>query len=195
MFTIGTRRRAGNAGRRRRQASTIPRIAQLIERVPPSRTLAVPRTRVLRDLATLPPDDRRTGRRDRAARRTVDAPGQFCLMLEDVQDPGNVGSMIRTAAAAGVDQVVLSPHCAFAWSPKALRAGQGAHFLTTLVEDVDLDAWIDAFRAAGGRLVATVVDRAPILYATDLRGRVAIGDRRRRRQDCRKRCWPWRTGA
>jgi TrmH family RNA methyltransferase len=55
-----------------------------------------------------------------------------------------------------------------------LRAGQGAHFLTTLVEDADLDAWLAAFRAAGGRLVATVVADAPSLYATDLRGRVAL---------------------
>src|SRR5207249_5429846 len=52
----------------------------------------------------------------------------FCLLLEDVQDPGNVGSMLRSAAAAGVAQVFLSPGCAFAWSPKVLRAGQGAHF-------------------------------------------------------------------
>jgi TrmH family RNA methyltransferase len=82
--------------------------------------------------------------------------------------------MIRTAAAAGVDQVVLSPHCAFAWSPKALRAGQGAHFLTALVEDADLAQWSARFRAAGGRVVAAVVTRAPSLHRADLRGRVAI---------------------
>ena len=65
-------------------------------------------------------------------------PAGFHLLLDDLQDPGNVGTMLRTAAAAGVEQVLLSKHCAFAWSPKALRAGQGAHFLTTIVEDVDL---------------------------------------------------------
>ena len=66
------------------------------------------------------------------------APADFCLLLEDVQDPGNVGSMLRSAAAAGVAQVLLSKHCAFAWSPKVLRAGQGAHFHLDIYEDVDL---------------------------------------------------------
>ena len=65
----------------------------------------------------------------------------FCLLVDDVQDPGNVGSMLRSAAAAGVAQVLLSKHCAFAWSPKVLRAGQGAHFCVDIHEDVDLPAW------------------------------------------------------
>ena len=98
----------------------------------------------------------------------------FTLLLEDVQDPGNVGSIVRTAAAAGVDQVLLSKTCAFAWSPKVLRAGQGAHFLTRVVEDVDLVAWATSFRAARGRVFATVVDGAPSLYDADFRGRIAL---------------------
>src|SRR4029453_11389543 len=40
----------------------------------------------------------------------------FCLLVDDVQDPGNVGSMLRTAAAAGAAHVLLSKHSAFAWS-------------------------------------------------------------------------------
>ncbi|MET0441218.1 MAG: RNA methyltransferase, partial [Casimicrobiaceae bacterium] len=79
---------------------------------------------------------------------------RFTLLLEDLQDPGNVGTVLRTSAAAGVDQVLLSKHCAFAWSPKVLRAAQGAHFLTTVAEDTDLTAWATQFRAAGGRVVA-----------------------------------------
>jgi TrmH family RNA methyltransferase len=90
------------------------------------------------------------------------------LLLEDVQDPGNVGSIVRTAAAAGVDQVLLSKTCAFAWSPKVLRAGQGAHFLTRIVEDVELVDWSARFRAVGGTLAALVVDRGVPLYDADL---------------------------
>lgn len=149
-----------------------PEIAHLIARQPPSRTLAVPRA-LFCEIATLPPDVGALAVVV-APRPAQAAPGNFCLLLEDVQDPGNVGSMIRTAAAAGVDQVVLSRHCAFAWSPKALRAGQGAHFLTTLLEDTDVQAWVAAFRATGGRVAATVVDGAAPVYAADLRGRVAI---------------------
>ncbi len=149
-----------------------PAIAPLMARMPPSRIVAIPRT-VFSDLATLPPDIGALAVVT-APHAEPSGPGEFCLILEDVQDPGNVGSMIRTAAAAGVDQVVLSPHCAFAWSPKALRAGQGAHFLTMLVENTDLDPWLATFRAAGGTLVATVVDDAPSLYESDLRGRLAL---------------------
>ncbi len=100
-------------------------------------------------------------------------PADFHLLLEDVQDPGNVGAILRTAAAAGVEQVLLSKHCAFAWSPKVLRAGQGAHFLTTIVEDVDLVGWARAFRESG-HVIATVAAGGEDLYATAMPARVAI---------------------
>lgn len=149
-----------------------PEIAALIARVPPSRVLAVSKS-MFTEIATMPPE---VGALAVVASPhvTAAAPGTFCLLLEDLQDPGNVGTILRSAAAAGVDQVVLSRKCAFAWSPKALRAGQGAHFLTTIVEDADLPAWSRDFRALGGRVVATVVRDGRSLYASDLAGRVAI---------------------
>lgn len=149
-----------------------PDVAALIARVPAARTIAVT-PGLFAAIATSPPD---VGVLAVVAtpRPALPAPADFCLLLEDLQDPGNVGSIIRTAAAAGVEQVLLSRHCAFAWSPKVLRAGQGAHFLTTLVEDVDLAAWSAAFRAAGGRIVAAVVAGATPLHGADLRGRLAI---------------------
>jgi len=60
------------------------------------------------------------------------------LLLEDIQDPGNMGALLRTAAAAGVRQVWLSRGCAEAWSPKALRGGQGAQFRLQIREGEDL---------------------------------------------------------
>jgi RNA methyltransferase, TrmH family len=150
----------------------IDEIAALVQRVPPARAIVVARS-LFADVSTLPPE---IGVLAVVATPGASAspPGRFCLLLEDVQDPGNVGSMIRTAAAAGVDQVVLSPRCAFAWSPKALRAGQGAHFLTTLVEHREPGQWADEFRRAGGRVVATVVGAGTPVHAASLRGRVAI---------------------
>ena len=72
----------------------------------------------------------------------------FVLALDEVQDPGNVGTLIRTAAAAGVAQVWLSPGCAFAWSVKTLRAAQGAHFHTQVLEGVDLPVALAAFNGS-----------------------------------------------
>jgi TrmH family RNA methyltransferase len=52
----------------------------------------------------------------------------FLLILDGLRDPGNLGTVLRTAAAAGVQAVLLAPGCADAWSPKVLRAAMGAHF-------------------------------------------------------------------
>jgi TrmH family RNA methyltransferase len=150
---------------------TDPRFRALAARVPERDVIAVPAA-IFCEVSTLPaavgalavvttPDP------------ALPPPSRFHLLLEDVQDPGNVGAMLRTAAAAGVEQVLLSKHCAFAWSPKVLRAAQGAHFLTTIVEDVDLVAWTRAFRRSG-RVFATVASGGADLYATGFPPRVAV---------------------
>jgi TrmH family RNA methyltransferase len=56
------------------------------------------------------------------------------LILDDIRDPGNLGTILRTAAAAGVDAALLSPGCVDAYNPKALRAGMGAHFRLAVSE-------------------------------------------------------------
>jgi TrmH family RNA methyltransferase len=60
------------------------------------------------------------------------------VVLDRVQDPGNVGSILRTAAALGIRQVLALTGSAALWSPKVLRAGMGAHFSLRLVEGLDL---------------------------------------------------------
>jgi TrmH family RNA methyltransferase len=105
------------------------------------------------------------------AGRAVPADARFCLALEDLQDPGNVGTLLRSAAAAGVEHVLLSPGCAFAWSPKVLRAGQGAHFALNIAEGADLAAFLASFR---GTSVALAGESKASLYDTDLRGAIAF---------------------
>ena len=99
----------------------------------------------------------------------VDAP--LCLLLEDIQDPGNVGTLIRSAAAAGAGHVLLSATCAFAWSPKVLRAGQGAHFALNIVESADLVPFIEGYK---GISVALASRGSKSLLALDLTGPTAI---------------------
>lgn len=64
------------------------------------------------------------------------------VLLDGLQDPGNFGSILRSAAAAGIKQVYCSEGSASAWSPKVLRAGMGAHFLLEIFESVDLSTLI-----------------------------------------------------
>jgi len=56
------------------------------------------------------------------------------LILDNLRDPGNVGTMLRTAGASGVDVVLLSPGCADPYNPKTLRSGMGAHFRVPVVD-------------------------------------------------------------
>lgn len=88
----------------------------------------------------------------------------FALMLEDIQDPGNIGSMLRTAAASGVEVAYLSTSCTDAWSPKALRGGQGAQFVLPIVERADLIVELQNFQ---GYSYATAM-QGESLYAQDL---------------------------
>lgn len=67
-------------------------------------------------------------------------PAAASLVLDRVQDAGNVGSMLRSAAAFGVPQVLALTGTAGLWSPKVLRAGMGAHFALRLLEGLDEDA-------------------------------------------------------
>lgn len=102
-----------------------------------------------------------------------DAPddARLALLLEDIQDPGNVGTLLRSAAAAGADHVLLSPQCAFAWSPKVLRAAMGAHFATNIVERADLGAFLLRYR---GQSVALAGQGDRSIYELDLKRPTAI---------------------
>lgn len=95
-----------------------------------------------------------------AARDDVD-----CVLLDGVQDPGNLGSILRSAAAAGFRQILCSRDCAQAWSPRVLRAGMGAHFSLSIHEGCDLAAFLAGYR---GLSVVTRLDASDDLYATPL---------------------------
>lgn len=92
------------------------------------------------------------------------------ILLDGVQDPGNLGSLLRTAAAAGIAQALLAPECAAAWSPRALRAGQGAHFLIDIHEGQDLAAFMTSYR---GTTAVTALNGAVSLYEAEWQEPVA----------------------
>lgn len=92
------------------------------------------------------------------------------VLLDGVQDPGNVGSILRSAGAAGITQVFCSAGTAFCWSPKVLRAAMGAHFVLEIFENVDLGALIDR---SGIAVLAMSGHARRKLYEVDLRAPVA----------------------
>lgn len=92
------------------------------------------------------------------------------VLLDNLQDPGNVGSILRSAAAAGIKQVYCSSGTAFCWSPKVLRAAMGAHFVLDIFENVDLAALVSGAAVA---VLATSGYAEQRLYQLDLRRPVA----------------------
>ncbi len=97
--------------------------------------------------------------------------GGDIIVLDRVQDPGNVGAILRTAAAAGVQTLLTTPGTAACWAPKVLRAGMGGHFVLDIVENVAPEA-LQAL-AAYLPLAGTVLQGGQSLYGTDLRSPLA----------------------
>jgi TrmH family RNA methyltransferase len=95
---------------------------------------------------------------------------QASVLLDNLQDPGNLGSILRSAAAAGIRDVFCSPGTVLAWSPKVLRAGMGAHFLLTITENVDL---LQLVRDTKVPVLATSSHAQHSLYQLDLKQAVA----------------------
>jgi len=93
-----------------------------------------------------------------------------CVLLDAVQDPGNVGAILRTALAAGIRDVILSPGCAGAWTPRVLRAAQGAHFGLRISEQQDLASLLTSYK---GISIVTVARGGQALYQLDLRANIA----------------------
>jgi RNA methyltransferase, TrmH family len=86
------------------------------------------------------------------------------IYLDNVQDPGNVGTLLRTAAAAGVRHVIGGPGCAFFWSPKVMRAAMGAHFVLDLHEQIAPQILRAAF---AGEVLATDATDGEDLFAAE----------------------------
>ncbi len=103
-----------------------------------------------------------TPRPDLPARIEGDA-----VFLDRIQDPGNVGTLLRTAAAAGIATVITAPGTAWCWSPKVLRAGMGAHFHLAIHESVPWDAVRDRLDA---QIIGTRLHQAASVFDEDLRG-------------------------
>lgn len=98
------------------------------------------------------------------------AMSEDAVFLEGLQDPGNLGTILRSAAAFGVRQVFLSPSSVGAWTPKVLRAAQGAHFSLQIHERIDLVSLLQQFSVTR---VATVVTNAESIYGLKLHRPVA----------------------
>lgn len=82
---------------------------------------------------------------------------QFVLILDAVRDPGNVGTILRSARAAGVDTIFFAPHTADPYNDKVVRAAMGAHFNVPL-------------RVASWQMISEAIPHIAHVYLADARG-------------------------
>lgn len=116
----------------------------------------------------------------------------FVLILDQIRDPGNAGTMLRTAAASGVQAVLLSPGTTDIYAPKVVRAGMGAHFRL----DLRSSTWTEIHglckeREHPLRLLLAESGAAPSVWQQDLRqplGLIIGGEAEGAGEDARRYC-------
>ena len=95
------------------------------------------------------------------SRRVLPLAGSRFLALDGIQDPGNMGTMIRTADAAGFEGLLLSPDCVDIFSPKVLRATMGSIFRMTFAFPDDLPSCLRELREKGFSVLSSQLDGEP----------------------------------
>ncbi len=102
------------------------------------------------------------------------------IILDQVREPGNFGTILRTAWALGIDQVWTTSGSADAWSPKVVRSGMGAQFAIDVIQFPDLPAAADCFRELGGGEVwCAMMDGEASLFSpafTPVGGLIVMGN-------------------
>ena len=96
-------------------------------------------------------------------------PGGFMLMGERLNDPGNIGTLIRTAAAAGATGIILTEGSADIYNPKVLRAAAGAVLRIPIATDVSLNKAVSQLKNAGYAIYATHPRGDALPYTLDLK--------------------------
>jgi TrmH family RNA methyltransferase len=98
----------------------------------------------------------------------------FVVVASDVQDPGNVGAMIRSAEAGGATGVAVVGASANPWGWKALRAAMGSTFRLPIAEPGPHEPLLDELQRSGVRLIATVPRGGIPMHHVDMRGPTAV---------------------
>lgn len=101
-------------------------------------------------------------------------PGGKYLILDGLQDPGNLGTMLRTADAVGVDGIVLTGHCVDLYNPKVVRSAVGSLMRVNVCIENDTDALMSAFADKGIRTAAAVISGGTSVLDFDFEGGCAV---------------------
>ena len=101
-------------------------------------------------------------------------PGGNCVVLDRLQDPGNIGTILRTADAAGFEMAVFMKGTADPYGPKVVRSACGSLFRLPVIFAEDADELTEMLHSGGKRLIATAMDAEKTYYECDLEKDAAI---------------------
>lgn len=135
----------------------LSKYSQLISRIEDEKCVIIPH-KLLKDLSELPtPQEIIAVVKKQQEFDTLDTQ-QHYLLLDNIQDPGNLGTMIRTADAAGFSTVVLGIGTTDLYASKVQRAMQGSQFHINILSHIDLVRWTKEAREKGLLVVASALD-------------------------------------
>ncbi|NLK21256.1 MAG: RNA methyltransferase [Epulopiscium sp.] len=98
----------------------------------------------------------------------------FYIVLEDIKDPGNLGTIIRTGDAAGVDGIFLTKECVDLYNPKVIRSTMGSIFHLPILIDIDMDELIKQFTTSNVSVLSAHLKGKRYPYDCDLKAGIAI---------------------
>ena len=104
----------------------------------------------------------------------IGLPGSNFIVLDRLQDPGNIGTILRTADAAGYRLAILMKGTADVYAPKVVRAATGSLFRMPVVSMASTEEMVEFTRAAGKKLTATCLDAQRCYYDEDLTHDIAL---------------------
>lgn len=99
--------------------------------------------------------------------------GGFYVLIDKLQDPGNLGTIIRTSHAAGASGVILTKGTVDPYNEKTLRATMGSIFRIPVIDDLNYE-FVDKLREKGYKLIATSLEKSMSLYDADLKQNVIL---------------------
>lgn len=106
--------------------------------------------------------------------KSLNLEGEFYLLCDKLQDPGNIGTIIRTAHAAGVDGIILTKGTVDIFNEKVLRSTMGSIFYIPVVYDDNNYSIIKSFIKSGFSLVTTSLEAEKDFFKEDLKGKIIL---------------------
>lgn len=103
-----------------------------------------------------------------------DLKGEFFLLCDKVQDPGNLGTIIRTAHAAGVDGIILTKGTVDIYNDKSIRSTMGSLFYVPIIQEDEELSFTKKLKSEGFSLVATSLQESKDFFESDLKGKIIL---------------------